>query len=93
MQDVTGFVLMDRGMEGTRYIAEILANGHPENPVVYYTNNLENAKAWGTGVGADRAAKRLGGVFEVKAIGRDPIGRRQLRGTWIYGVGMIETNE
>lgn len=42
-----------------RYVEAILANRHPEAPVVYLTEKLEAAKVWKSARAANKAAKRI----------------------------------
>lgn len=58
-----GFVILIEG----RYVSSILANGHPENPVVYYTKNIDEAKAWKTPGAVRKARARVakGGMILV----------------------------
>lgn len=61
-----GFVILIEG----RYVSSILANGHPENPVVYYTKNIDEAKAWKTpgAVRKARARAAKGGMILVYSL-------------------------
>ena len=52
----SGYVIQ---MDDGRYIWDILANGHPENPVIYYTEYLWEAKAWKTASAAFKARNRV----------------------------------
>ena len=51
-----GFVLKING----RYVSAILANGHPERPVVYYQDDPAEAKVWKTPQGVRKARARIG---------------------------------
>ena len=51
-----GFVIM---LENGEYVWEILANGHPEQPVIYRTKYLWEAKAYKTMKGAMKARDRV----------------------------------
>lgn len=51
-----GFVIRVEG----KYISAILANGHPEKPVVYLTPRLNEAKAWKTPQGVRKARAQAG---------------------------------
>lgn len=84
-----GFILFDRGVEEDRFVSEILANGCPEHPVVYWTHDPDQAKAWKTARGAESAADRVGEVELVKY--RTENGKRRLLGTYIPGIGLMET--
>ena len=52
----TGFVIM---LENGEYIRDILANGHPEQPIIYRTKYLWAAKAYKTMKGAMKARNRV----------------------------------
>ena len=52
----TGFVIM---LENGEYVWDILANGHPEKPVIYRTKYLWEAKAYKTMKGALKASDRV----------------------------------
>lgn len=51
-----GFVIQ---MKDGRFIWEILANGHPETPVIYFTGYLWEAKSWKHVNSAKKAAERV----------------------------------
>jgi hypothetical protein len=51
-----GFVLKING----RYVSAILANGHPERPVVYYRDDPSDAKTWKTPQAVRKARARIG---------------------------------
>ena len=84
-----GYVLMDRGMEKRQYISAIISNGHPEKPVVYWTDRLEDAKVWKNPKFAVAAAKKIGSgevwLFEIHD------GYRKLVATYINGFGLVKT--
>ena len=54
---------IDRGivikMADGRFVSEIMANGHPENPVIYFTEYLWEAKVWKTPKAALKARDRV----------------------------------
>ncbi|MBR2853932.1 MAG: hypothetical protein IKE81_06405 [Clostridia bacterium] len=51
-----GFVIQ---MADGRFVSEILANGHPENPLIYFTEYAWEAKSWKTSKSALKAADRV----------------------------------
>lgn len=51
----TGFVIL----ANDRFVWAIIANGHPEKPVIYYTSYLWEAKAWKDMKAALKARNRL----------------------------------
>jgi hypothetical protein len=89
MQGVAGYVLMDRGVVEDRFVSEILANGIPAHPVIYWTHDPDEAKSWKTARGAESAADRVGEVEIVQYRTED--GRRRLIGTYVPGFGLMET--
>lgn len=56
MKQYDGFVLKIAG----RYVSSILANGNPEKPVIYYTDDVEAAKTWKTPQAVRKARARIG---------------------------------
>lgn len=71
-----GLVIKCAGM----YVSAILANGRPENPVVYFTKDLEQAKAWALPQTARKARAKMkrGGeilLFETRDGKRVEIGK------------------
>ena len=56
MQQLDGFVLKING----RYVSAVLANGHPEKPVVYYNDDVAYAKTWKTPQAVRKARARIG---------------------------------
>lgn len=61
-----GFVILIEG----RYVSAILANGNPETPVVYYTKDIDEAKAWKTPGAVRKARARVakGGMILVYSL-------------------------
>ena len=57
----SGFVVK---MADGRFVLDILANGHPEDPVIYFTEYLWEAKVWKTAKaalkGRDRVREKAG---------------------------------
>ena len=51
-----GFVIR---MADKRFVLEILANGHPENPVIYFTQYAWEGKTWKTIQAAIKARNRV----------------------------------
>lgn len=51
-----GFVIRVEG----KFISAILANGHPDKPVVYFSPLLEDAKTWKTPQGVRKARAQAG---------------------------------
>lgn len=46
-------------MADGRFVSTIMANGHPENPVIYFTEYAWEAKSWKTPKTALKAADRV----------------------------------
>ncbi|MBE5788478.1 MAG: hypothetical protein E7325_02305 [Clostridiales bacterium] len=46
-------------VDGARYVREIIANGNPKAPVIYYTDDLWEAKVWKTPSAARKAKDRV----------------------------------
>lgn len=42
-----------------RFVSSIISNGHPENPVVYFTRDLAEVKVWKTMRAARKAYDRI----------------------------------
>ena len=57
----SGLVLKIRG----QYVSAVLANGHPDKPVVYFTEDLNQAKAWKMPKAARQARARIGRGGEI----------------------------
>lgn len=51
-----GFVVQ---VDGARYVSAIIANGNPEDPAIYYTDYLWEAKVWKTPSAARKAKDRV----------------------------------
>ena len=76
MKQFDGFVLKIGG----RYVSAILANGHPERPVVYYQDDPEEAKVWKTPQGVRKAKARIGKrgsilIYQQEGLTRRIVGR------------------
>ena len=56
MENERGFVLKING----QYVSTILANGHPEKPVVYMTARIGEAKTWKQPGAVRKARARIG---------------------------------
>ena len=54
-----GFVLV----KNNRYISSVITNGNPENPVLYYTPELNEALAFQREEAAIKRAKKLGATL------------------------------
>ena len=70
----SGLVLTIRG----EYVSAILANGHPEKPVVYYTNDLNQAKVWKMPKSVRQARARIGRGGEILLVEGERGNRRIL---------------
>ena len=69
-----GLVLKIRG----QYVSSILANGHPDKPVVYFTDDLNQAKAWKLPKAARQARARIGRGGEILLVEGERGNRRIL---------------
>ncbi len=56
-----GLVIRIRG----QYVSAILANGNPDKPVVYFTDELNQAMAWKMPKAARKARSRIGRGGEI----------------------------
>lgn len=72
MKQFDGFVLKIGG----KYVGAILANGHPEKPVVYYMDDPDNAKTWKTPQAVRKARARIGKGGDILIYQQEGRGRR-----------------
>ena len=72
MKQFDGFVIRIHG----KYVSAILANGNPEKPVVYYHDDLNNAKTWKTPQAVRKARSRIGRGGDILIYQQDGRDRR-----------------
>ena len=75
-REIRGYVIRVEG----RFISAILANHHPEKPVVYFKDSLEEAKTWQTPSTVRKARARAGRGGMILSYSLDKKGKRVLNG-------------
>ena len=63
-----GFVIR---LPGGEYVTAILSNGHPENPIVYKSRDIDEAKAWIQPSAVRKARAKIGQGGRILMVRKD----------------------